>query len=56
MPQDPKESKELSQAEMVEIRKKIVESIVTQLRRPGGGGFYGYTQSAGNNYGKYERE
>jgi hypothetical protein len=55
MPQDPKD-KELSKAETEEVRKKIVESIITQLRRPGGGGFYGYTQSAGNNYGKYERE
>jgi len=55
MPQDPKEPTELSKADMVEIRKKIIESIITQLRRPGGG-FYGYTQSAGNNYGKYERE
>jgi len=52
MPQDPKE---LSKVEMAEIRKKIVESIITQLRMPGGG-IYGYTQSAGNNYGKYERE
>jgi hypothetical protein len=55
MPQDPKGPKELSKEEMTEVRKKIVESIITQLRRPGGG-FYGYTQSAGNNYGKYERE
>jgi hypothetical protein len=54
MPQDPKD-KELSKAETEEIRKKIVDAIVNQLRRPGGG-FYGYTQSAGNNYGKYERE
>lgn len=54
MPQDPKEGKQLSTAEMAEVRKKIVESIITGLRRPGG--FYGYTQSAGNNYGKYERE
>jgi hypothetical protein len=56
MPHDAKDSKkpELSKAEAEEVRKKIVESIVTQLRRPGG--FYGYTQSAGNNYGKYERE
>lgn len=54
MPQDPKESKQLSKEETAEVRKKIVESIITQLRMPGG--FYGYTQSAGNNYGKYERE
>jgi hypothetical protein len=47
----------LTPAEFERVRSQILRTVISELRVRGGGDFaYGYTKSANENYGKYEKE
>lgn len=47
----------LSAEDFERIRSQILRTVISELRIRGGGDLvYGYTKSANENYGKYEKE
>jgi hypothetical protein len=47
----------LPAAEVERVKSHILRSVISELRIRGGGDLaYGYTKSANENYGKYEKE
>lgn len=44
-------------AELERVRSQILRTVLSELRTRGGGDLaYGYTKSANENYGKYEKQ